>query len=85
MFNSLSVIEFDVEGGVKRSTRGIGAQMVGTHGAVDVVEDIIDTQFQPVAEHLARTSEVVGGVDAPYLIALAVTIVLVVAGAAASC
>ena len=85
LFNSLAVIEFDGEGGLHRPAWRVGTQMVGMHGAVNVIEDIVNAQLQPVGKHLTRTAKVVGGVDAPNLVALAVAVVLIVALAAASC
>ena len=52
LFNSLAVIEFDGEGGLHRPAWRIGAQMVGMHGAVDVVEDVVHTKLQPYTLNL---------------------------------
>jgi hypothetical protein len=58
--------------------------MVGAHGTVYVIKDVVDTQFQPVSERLASLAQVVGGVDAPDLIGRSVAVVLIVAGTAAT-
>ena len=58
--------------------------MVGVHGAIDIVEDVIHAELQPVCQHLVGLAKVVRGVDAPYLPGLSVPVVLIVTCAAAA-
>ena len=66
------------------SARRVVTQMVGAHGSIDIIKDIVDAKFQPVRQHSTRFAKVVRGVDAPYLIAFAVTIVFIETFAATS-
>ena len=51
MFNSLSMIELDAEGSIYCRSRRVVAQMIRAHGAVDIVENVVDAQFQSVCQN----------------------------------
>ena len=66
------------------ASRRVGTQMIGVHRAVHIVEDVVDAELKPVCQRPACLAQIVSGIDAPYLIAFAVAVVLIVAFAAAS-
>ena len=85
VFKTLSVIKLDTERAIYRRARGVVAQVVGVHGAIYVVEQVVHAQLQSVCQHLSGFAQVVGGVDAPDLEMFPVAVVLVIARAAAAC
>ena len=84
LFNSFSVIELHAERAIHRRARRIGAQMIRAHGAVYIVKDIVHTDFYAVRQHPVLPTQVVRGIDTPYLERLAVAVVLIVALTAAA-
>ena len=83
--NLFSLVELYSKRNVYACSPIVVAQMIWSHGSILEIEDIVYTQFHLIRCFGASLSEIVCGVYAPYLEVLAVSVVLVVAFAAATC